>query len=70
MDEATAQMDLDTEKRIQALIQDEFSESTMLVIAHRLNTIMSCDRVLVLSLGKQIEYESPTALMMNGGSEF
>lgn len=59
LDEATAQMDLDTEKRIQALIQDEFCESTMIMIAHRLNTIMSCDRVLVLSFGNRVEFDAP-----------
>jgi len=51
LDEATASIDVVTEKKIQELIELEFKESTMLVIAHRLNTIMHSDRILVLSFG-------------------
>ena len=63
-------MDLETEKRIRTLTNEEFADSTILVIAHHLNTIMSCERVLVLSYGKQVEFDSPAALMQNGSSEF
>jgi ABC-type multidrug transport system fused ATPase/permease subunit len=51
LDEATANIDIVTEKKIQELIALEFKESTMITIAHRLNTIISSDRVLVLSYG-------------------
>jgi len=59
LDEATANIDIKTEKRIQKLISEEFKESTMIVIAHRLNTIIQSDRVLVLSHGTDLEYDSP-----------
>jgi ABC-type multidrug transport system fused ATPase/permease subunit len=51
LDEATANIDIVTEKKIQQLINEEFAGSTVITIAHRLNTIMSSDKVLVLSHG-------------------
>jgi ABC-type multidrug transport system fused ATPase/permease subunit len=59
LDEATANIDIVTEKKIQQLINDEFAESTVITIAHRLNTIMASDKVLVLSHGEIAEYDSP-----------
>ena len=47
--EATANIDLVSEEKIQNLIHMEFKEATVITIAHRLNTIMNSDRVLVLS---------------------
>ena len=51
LDEATANIDVVTEKKIQNLITSEFKYSTVLTIAHRLNTIINSDRVLVLDAG-------------------
>jgi ABC-type multidrug transport system fused ATPase/permease subunit len=51
LDEATSNIDILTEQKIQLLISTQFQDSTMLVIAHRLNTIINSDRVLVLSYG-------------------
>ena len=48
MDEATASVDFDTDTKIQQTIRSEFSDSTLLCIAHRLRTIVDYDRVLVL----------------------
>jgi len=48
MDEATASVDFDTDTKIQQTIRDEFSDSTLLCIAHRLRTVVDYDRVLVL----------------------
>ena len=42
----------------------------MLVIAHRLNTIIKSDKVMVLSFGKILEYDTPQALMKDPDSEF
>ena len=51
LDEATANIDIVTEQRIQHLINTEFKHSTMITIAHRLNTIINSDKVMVLSYG-------------------
>ena len=70
LDEATASIDLVTEQTIQKLIDQSFEGSTVITIAHRLNTIIRSDKVLVLSYGKAVEYDSPRALMQNPNSEF
>ena len=70
LDEATANIDIVTEQKIQKLIKLEFKEATMLVIAHRLNTILHSDKVLVLSYGKVVEYDSPENLQNDKNSEF
>ena len=70
LDEATANIDVVTEQKIQALIQTQFKESTMITIAHRLNTIIQSDKVMVLSFGKILEYDSPEVLMNDPLSEF
>jgi ABC-type multidrug transport system fused ATPase/permease subunit len=51
LDEATANIDIVTEEKVQFLINTEFTNATVLTIAHRLNTIINSDRVLVLSFG-------------------
>jgi len=70
LDEATANIDMITEQKIQALITQHFKDSTMLTIAHRLNTIIHSDKVLVLSFGKIKEYDSPQKLMADPNSDF
>ncbi|CAH3017451.1 unnamed protein product, partial [Porites evermanni] len=70
IDEATASVDLETDKLIQQTIKSEFKESTVLTIAHRLNTIMDSDRVLVMDRGTVIEFDTPQALLRNKHSFF
>ena len=70
LDEATANIDMITEQKIQKLIETSFTESTMLTIAHRLNTIIKSDKILVLSFGRVKEFGSPQELMMDEESEF
>ncbi|KAF9237596.1 putative YOR1-ABC transporter [Melanogaster broomeanus] len=59
LDEATASVDLETDSKIQRPIQTEFSDRTLLCIAHRLRTIISYDRILVLDAGQVAEFDTP-----------
>ncbi|CAH0555483.1 unnamed protein product [Brassicogethes aeneus] len=70
LDEATAAVDLETDDLIQRTIREEFKNSTVLTIAHRLNTIMDSDRVLVLDKGLIEEFDSPDNLLLNNKSIF
>ncbi|XP_044754614.1 multidrug resistance-associated protein 1 isoform X1 [Coccinella septempunctata] len=63
LDEATAAVDLETDDLIQSTIRREFKECTVLTIAHRLNTIMDSDRVIVLDKGIIVEFDTPQNLL-------
>lgn len=69
MDEATASIDYATDGRIQDTLR-EVKESTIITIAHRLQTIIDYDKVLVLDRGKLIEYDAPWELISREGSIF
>ncbi|XP_025074063.1 multidrug resistance-associated protein 1 isoform X4 [Pogonomyrmex barbatus] len=70
LDEATAAVDLETDDLIQTTIRQEFKDCTVLTIAHRLNTILDSDRVIVLDKGLIVEYDSPEVLLRNSSSSF
>ncbi|KAH9747868.1 ABC transporter C family member 2 [Citrus sinensis] len=70
LDEATAAVDVRTDALIQKTIREEFKSCTMLIIAHRLNTIIDCDRILLLDSGRVLEYDTPEELLSNEGSSF
>ena len=70
LDEATASVDKETDNRIQETIRNEFSDRTIICIAHRLRTIIDYDKVLVLDKGKVLEFGSPIDLMRQEGSTF
>ncbi|CAI0545433.1 unnamed protein product [Linum tenue] len=70
LDEATAAVDVRTDALIQKTIREEFRTCTMLIIAHRLNTIIDCDRILLLDSGRVLEYDSPESLLSREGSAF
>ena len=63
LDEATAAVDLETDDLIQATIRKEFAGSSVLTIAHRLNTIMDYDRIMVLDKGELKEFDKPNELL-------
>nr|XP_050849544.1 ATP-binding cassette sub-family C member 5-like isoform X2 [Vespula vulgaris] len=70
LDEATAAVDPETETAIQDTIQNEFVECTVLTIAHRLQTIMKYDKILVMKNGSILEFDTTTNLLSNPNSEF
>ncbi|XP_054157503.1 ATP-binding cassette sub-family C member 2-like [Oppia nitens] len=70
LDEATAAVDVETDSLIQQTIRNEFPMCTILTIAHRINTIMDSDRVLVLNEGTVAEFDSPDVLLSNQNSIF
>ncbi|XP_054167266.1 ATP-binding cassette sub-family C member 2-like [Oppia nitens] len=70
LDEATAAVDVETDALIQQTIRQEFMSCTVLTIAHRINTIMDNNRVLVLNGGRIAEFDSPDVLLANKSSIF
>uniref|UniRef100_UPI00398E4D16 ATP-binding cassette sub-family C member 10 isoform X2 n=1 Tax=Pristiophorus japonicus TaxID=55135 RepID=UPI00398E4D16 len=70
IDEATASVDQKTDKLLQKTIREQFAEKTVLTIAHRLNTIMDSDRVLVMDAGTVQEFDSPAILSQLKDSYF
>ena len=70
LDEATAAVDPETDELIQSTIKQQFKNCTVLTIAHRVNTILNSDKVIVLSKGKIVEMASPTNLLINPSSVF
>ncbi|XP_067103329.1 ATP-binding cassette sub-family C member 5 isoform X3 [Osmerus mordax] len=70
LDEATAAIDTETDRLIQETIRESFVGCTTLVIAHRLNTVLSCKRVMVLDHGQILEFDSPSALLADENSRF
>ncbi|KAJ3481401.1 hypothetical protein NLI96_g7684 [Meripilus lineatus] len=62
LDEATSSVDVETDAKVQRTIQTEFSSSTLLCIAHRLNTIMYYDRIMVMDAGEVAEIDTPLNL--------
>jgi ABC-type multidrug transport system fused ATPase/permease subunit len=70
MDEATASIDNETDATIQRMIRENFQDATVLTIAHRLNTIMDSDRILVLDDGHIVELDTPENLMAKESGHF
>ncbi|KAH7319081.1 putative ATP-binding cassette transporter [Rhexocercosporidium sp. MPI-PUGE-AT-0058] len=66
LDEATSNVDKDTDMIMQEIIRDEFKGYTILSIAHRLSTIMDADKVLVIDSGCVVDFDSPRSLLDRG----
>ncbi|BAT80266.1 hypothetical protein VIGAN_02326400 [Vigna angularis var. angularis] len=63
MDEATASVDSQTDAVIQKIIREDFADRTIISIAHRIPTVMDCDKVLVIDAGLSKEYDKPSRLL-------
>ena len=70
MDEATANIDVKTEEKIQEILDNTFNDCTILTIALRIKTILNYDKILVLEKGKILEFDSPKNLLENKDSNF
>ena len=70
MDEATSNVDNDTDSLIQRTIRTAFAECTVLTIAHRLHTIIDSDKILMLDAGQVREFDTPQALLKRPHSAF
>jgi len=70
LDEATSALDNESEMRIQEVIENLRNKITVLVIAHRLSTVINCDRLIILEKGKIIEQGVPNELLKDKKSYF
>ena len=69
LDEATANVDLETDNLIQQKLRQSFKESTVLIIAHRLATVIDADRILVMKNGVSEEFDHPFKLLAKDAAD-
>ena len=67
LDEATSSLDAESETQVAAALADLMRQRTTIVIAHRLATVLSCDRILVMDDGRIVEEGTHQALVAKGG---
>ncbi|KAI0372366.1 multidrug resistance-associated ABC transporter [Pilatotrama ljubarskyi] len=70
LDEATSSIDFATDAKIQATIREEFGNSLLLTVAHRLRTVIDYDRLIVLDKGELAEFDTPLNLILKEGGIF
>jgi len=63
LDEATAAVDTETDALVQQTVRTHFKDCTIIIIAHRLNSVRECNMILVLENGAIVEYDTPDALL-------
>jgi len=69
LDEATSSVDFATDALMQSVIKEAFADATILVIAHRINTIIECDKILSMADGQVAEYAHPHELLSAEGGD-
>jgi ABC-type multidrug transport system fused ATPase/permease subunit len=68
LDEATAAVDIETDAMLQTTLRSNmFKDRTIITIAHRINTILDSDRIVVLDNGKVAEFDTPSVLVGRKG---
>ena len=67
LDEATSNVDFETDEMIQKVIKEKFEDCIVINIAHRLNTIINYDRILVIDKGEIVEQGTPSNLYKRNG---
>eukprot|EP00160_Parvularia_atlantis_P006208 Unigene15400_Nuclearia_a/m.46022 Unigene15400_Nuclearia_a/g.46022 ORF Unigene15400_Nuclearia_a/g.46022 Unigene15400_Nuclearia_a/m.46022 type:complete len:275 (-) Unigene15400_Nuclearia_a:1600-2424(-) len=70
LDEATAAVDPATDAKVQATLRNVFGACTVLIIAHRLHTVLECDRVVVMDQGQIVEIGAPNELTQRADGRF
>ncbi|XP_042908219.1 multidrug resistance-associated protein 1-like [Parasteatoda tepidariorum] len=70
LDEATASVDIDTDNLIQNTIRTAFARNTVITIAHRLNTVLDYDKIVVMENGTILEVGNPSTLLQDTGTRF
>jgi len=70
LDEVTSNFDAEGEKRFKEVFFREFKGSTIIIISHRLDTVLHCDKVMVMDKGRIVEFDSPNRLLENTSSVF
>ena len=68
--QATASVDRRTDSLLQEALSETFSDGTILAVAHRLDTIIESDLILVLGHGQVLEFGSPAELLLNENGSF
>jgi ABC-type multidrug transport system fused ATPase/permease subunit len=68
LDESTSAIDADSDQLVQRVVREQMADKTILTIAHRLDSIMDYDRVMVLEKGEIIEFDTPAKLLKNPSS--
>ena len=70
LDEATANVDFATDRLVQETIRSKFHNCTVITIAHRVDTILDYERIMVLERGRVVEFDKPEELLRNEQSKF